>query len=298
MPMREREKIQEVLRGIDFGEQAYQPEKPVRIAGIQFSATSNRDQNIERALKFANVSLEKGANILCFSTLFSIPWFSIDDPDFANLAEPIPGPSTQPFFPLAEKYDAVILCPVFERDGEKKYNAVAVIGPNGLIGTYRKVHLPNIPFWEEKEIFTAGDTGFPVFETPYGNIGVQICWDNFFPEGARILALNGADIIFAPTSAAFDSAHRWQALITANAVANNLYIFRVNRVGKENDLLFYGKSFCVDPFGEFVAKPAFHKDAIVMAEIDLAIIPKARKEYGLFADRRPELYTPIVDGDV
>ncbi|MBN1552192.1 acyltransferase [bacterium] len=296
MSMREREKIQEVLRGIDKGENPSDPPRIVHIAGIQFSAKDDRDYNLKRAETFAKVALDKGANILCFSALFSLPWYIKNTSNYSEYSESIPGPTTEPFIHLAKEYKAVILCPVYERSAEKRFNSVAVVDCNGILGVYRKNQIPDIPFWEEKKLFMPGDIGYPVFKTPFATIGIQICWDNFFPEGSRILAMKGAEIIFSPTAAAFDSHFRWEAVIKANAITNNLYVFRINRVGKECDLTFYGKSFCVNPFGEFSASPAFHRDAVIMAEIDISAVSLARREFPFLIERRTDLYSDLIDG--
>lgn len=279
-----------MLRGIVDGNVGYTPIRPIKIAGVQFATRDDRSINIQRALGFARVGLDKGVNILSFCELFTLPWFNPNDPDFSLLAEEVPGPSTEPFLKLCSEFQACILCPIFEKSDEGNYNSVIVLGPDGIIGTYRKNHVPNIPFWEESLYFKAGNSGFPVFNTSFATIGIQTCWDNFFPEGPRILALRGAEIIFAPTAAAFDSESRWTSVISSNAINNNVFCFRINRVGKTGHLQFYGRSFCVDPFGEMINKPAFHRDAILIADIDLDVIRLARQEFPFLSDRRPDLY--------
>jgi N-carbamoylputrescine amidase len=164
-----------------------------------------------------------------------------------------------------------------------------------ILGVYRKVHIPQIPLWEEKSYFAPGNTGFPVFETAYGRIGVQICWDNFFPEGTRCLALRGAQIVFSPTAAAFASQERWQTMISANAMANGLFIMRVNRVGSEEKQDFYGKSFCVGPEGALLGSPSGMKEGILFADIDFQRINRYRQEYPFLGDRRPDTYGEIAD---
>ncbi|MBN1354957.1 acyltransferase [bacterium] len=294
MSLREREKIQEVLRGLKSAPGNQNPAAPVRIAGIQFSASGEIETNIKRAVEFARVALEKKADVIAFSELFCLPWFDSDDPQYPEHAESVPGPTTEPFIDLAKQYHAVILCPVFERDRDRTYNTTVIISGDGSIEKYRKVHIPNIPFWEETRYFQPGDLGFPVFQTSHARIGIQMGWDNFFPEGSRILALKGAHLIIAPTAAAFDSQFRWQSVMSANAVVNGVFVFRINRVGKEKDLNFYGKSFCVDPFGEMTAEPAFHRDAIVIADIDIADTLKARTEFPFLMDRKPALYQDLI----
>ena len=173
------------------------------------------------------------------------------------------------FQQASERTKTVLIVPFFESVNGKYYNSAAVYDSGRLLGTYRKIHVPDLPLYRERFYFSPGDAGLPVFETSQGKIGVQICWDNLFPEGARALALKGAEIIFAPTAAALEQPPPLGAAISANAFANNIFIFRVNRVGKEDGISFYGRSFCVDPWGELVSELAGGKEAIVLADIDL-----------------------------
>jgi N-carbamoylputrescine amidase len=154
--------------------------------------------------------------------------------------------------------------------------------------------VPDIPLWEEKFYFSTGNLGFPVFKTSYGKIGVQISWDNLFPEGSRILALKGADIVFAPTACAFKSQHIWQTVITANAIANGFFVMRVNRVGSEESHDFYGMSFSADPEGEITGGPTGSSDGILLAEVDNDRIAEIRREWPIIKERRPELYAEVL----
>jgi N-carbamoylputrescine amidase len=297
MSMRKREEIQEVLRGITDGQQEdYTPQRPIRLAGIQFSCSENKSNNIQRAVEFTKVCLEKCPKIICFAEFFSLPWLFLNkEVDLTLYSESVPGPSTEPFFSLSSEFDTVFICPILEHEGEKFFNSTIIIEKGNVVGCYRKVQLSNIPFWEETKGLTPGDRGFPVFQTGAGLIGIQIGWDNFFPEGARILALNGAEIVLAPTSSAFESYNRWINALSGNAIANNLYFFRVNRVGKEGYLDFYGRSCCIDPFGELVTEPAFHKDAVFIVDIDLSVVALARQEFPFLKERRTELYDKILN---
>ena len=295
MSMRERQEVQEVLRGLKTDSEETSKQNLIRVAGIQFSATGGRDINVKRALHFARVACEKKADVICFSELFSLPWFTADDTTYMDYAEEIPGPSTQPFFELAREFNTVFLCPFYEKAQNHRFNSVAVIGPSGLIGCCRKVHIPNLAYWEEGKYFQASEDGFLVFDIGKAKIGIQTGWDVFFPEGARLLALQGAEIIFSPTAAAFDSQSRWQTVITSHAICNNIFVFRVNRVGKDGDLDFYGKSFCADPFGELAAKPAFHRDAIVLADLDLNAIKIARNEFPFLKQRQVDLFSGLLE---
>lgn len=273
------------------------PKEPFKIAGIQMTSQQDPDKNLEKALKLIDLADEQSAKIICLQELFHTPWFParVDDKGF-NLSETVPGEIITILIQKAKEKGIVLICPVFEKamDG-LYYNTAVVINSEGaILGKYRKNHIPNLTFWEEGYYFSHGDLGFPVFQTQWATIGIQICWDNFFPEGTRILALKGAQIIFCPTACAFASQSKWERVISANAVNNGLFCFRVNRVGKENGLDFYGKSFCVDPEGDFVAGPSGLTDAVVLATIDLAKIEQTRKTWNFFKERRPEIYGEVV----
>jgi N-carbamoylputrescine amidase len=268
----------------------------IRVAGIQMACGQTKEENVERAIKLVRLAAERGAKIICLQELFHTHWFPKDiNKENFGLAEPFNGPTLEAMRPLARQKEVVLICPIFEKDGENAfYNSAAVIDSGGkILGVYRKVHIPQIPLWEEKSYFTPGNKGFPVFPTAYGRVGVQICWDNFFPEGTRCLALKGAQIILAPTAAAFASQKRWQTMISANALANGVFILRVNRVGSEEKQDFYGKSFCVGPEGELLGSPSGIKEGILFADVDFREITRYRKEYPLLSDRQPKIYKEI-----
>jgi N-carbamoylputrescine amidase len=260
------------------------------------ACTQSKEKNTARAVNLVRLAAERGAKIICLQELFHTHWFpkDINEENFC-LAERFDGRTLQTMRPLAREEQVVLVCPIFEKDGEDAfYNSAIVIDSGGeILGVYRKVHLPQIPMWEEKSYFAPGNMGFPIFETAYGRIGVQICWDNFFPEGTRCLALKGAQIVFAPTAAAFATQRRWQTMISANAIANGVFILRVNRVGSEERQDFYGKSFCVGPEGELLGSPSGMKEGILFADVDFEEISRYRKEYPFFSDRRPDIYREI-----
>jgi N-carbamoylputrescine amidase len=270
----------------------------IKLAGIQISCCEEKERNIEKGVKFAQIAIEKGAHFICFQELFTTHWFPREmKKDYFSLAETIDGLTITRMRKLAEEYEVVVICPVFEMEKGSFYNSAVVIDAGGeILGSYRKVHVPQIPLWEERYYFSPGDHGFPVFRTKFAPIGVQICWDNFFPEGSRILALRGAKIIFSPTAAAFASQRKWETVISSNAIANGLYVFRVNRVGSEEKQDFYGRSFCISPEGELLDKPTGMKDSIALVEIDLKRVDQARKEWPFLKDRRPERYEEILQG--
>jgi len=270
----------------------------LKVAGIQLSCKKDKDANLNKALELLDIAVDRGAKIAAFPELFNLHWFpsAKDESNFA-FADDENGDTINTLKRIAARNKMVIICPVFEKgDNGDYYNTAFVIDSDGaILGKYRKAHIPMIPHWEEKFYFKGGDTGFTVFKTAYCNIGIQICWDNFFPEGTRILALKGAEIIFSPTAAAYASSVRWAKVISANAIANNVYIFRINRVGKEEHQHFYGKSFCVDPNGEFIAGPAGSRDSVIIADINLDEIKEARKVWPFFKDRRPDTYSSLLE---
>ena len=268
----------------------------VRLAGIQIYCCEEKERNLEKAIKLSQIAIDKGANIICFQELFTTYWFPKEmEKRHFSYAEKIDGPSIMKMQKLAKEKEVVLVCPIFEMEEERFfYNSAVVIDAGGeILGAYRKIHVPQIPLWEERYYFSSGNLGFPIFKTRFAAVGVQICWDNFFPEGARILALKGAQIIFSPTAAAFASQRKWEIVIASNAISNGVYIFRVNRVGSEEKQDFYGRSFCISPEGDFLDKPTGMKEGIALIDINLKNIDKARKEWPFFKDRRPEVYKEI-----
>jgi N-carbamoylputrescine amidase len=262
------------------------------------SCSEEKGRNVEKAVRFSKIAIEKGAHILCFQELFATHWFPREmNKRYFSLAEKADGPTIETMQKLAREYEVALVCPIFEIEDDSYYNSTIVIDAGGeILGSYRKIHIPQIPLWEERYYFSSGNHGFPVFKTKFGPIGIQICWDNFFPEGSRILALKGAKILFSPTAAAFASQRKWETVISSNAIANGVYIFRVNRVGSEEKQDFYGRSFCVSPEGELLDKPTGMKDSIALIDIDLRNVDKTRKEWPFFKDRRPNSYKEILQG--
>jgi N-carbamoylputrescine amidase len=268
----------------------------LKIAGIQINCCPDKQKNLDRARLLAAIAAEKGAQMICFQQLLNTHWFPRDiDSAHFQLADEVPGPTVEALQEEARKAQAVMVLPLFEKDGGRYFNTAVVLNADGeMLGRYRKIHVPQIPLWEERAYFLPGDQGFPVFATRFGTIGVQICWDNFFPEGARILALKGAQVIFSPTAAAFDSQARWEKAVCANAAASGVYIFRVNRVGSEPKQKFYGKSFCASPEGELVDQPSGAQEGVVIADVNLQEIERTRRVWNFLADRRPETYGELL----
>lgn len=267
----------------------------MRIAGIQISAGADGERNIQRAVEMSEIAVEKGAQMLCYPELFLSPWFPrCEEQSYKSLAQQVSAESLGRFQSFSAKTNSVLVVPFYESGHGMCYNSAAVFDSGNFIGTYRKMHVPNLPLYREQFYFSQGDSGFPVFETSKGKIGVQICWDNLFPEGARILALNGAEIIFSPTAASLNTHAVWERAIMSNAFASNLFIFRVNRVGQEEGIAFYGRSFCADPWGEMVSELAGGKESIVIADIDLAERTAAAETWGFLRHRRPGEYGDLV----
>jgi N-carbamoylputrescine amidase len=267
----------------------------MRIAGIQITASSDPERTVARAIEMAEIAAEKQARIICYPELFLSQWFPKEEnkSSFA-LALSCLGATLSRFQQASQRTKTVLVVPFFEAANDRYYNAAAVYDSGKLLGTYRKLHLPDIPLYRERFYFSPGDSGLPVFETSQGRIGIQICWDNLFPEASRALALKGAELILAPTAAALNNHRHWETAISANAFANNIFIFRVNRVGKEGPISFYGRSFCVDPWGELVSELAGGKEAIVLADIDPKERTAANETWGFLKHRRPADYGDLV----
>ncbi len=271
--------------------------RKLTIAGVQMSSGSKLSENLKKAEALIEIAADKGAGIITLPQLFNCPWFpaEVNNAHFAY-AESEDGESITAIREAASKAGVVIIASIFEKSQSQYFNTAFVIGCKGeLIGRYRKVHVPQIPLWEERSYFQPGDLGFPIFKTPYATIGVQLCWDVFFPEGFRVLALKGAEVVFAPTASAFfHSRKKWERAISAAAHANGIFIFRANRVGQEKELEFYGRSFCVRPDGEFIVSPSGASEGIILSELELNDISTARSSWVFLKDRRPAEYKEIV----
>jgi len=269
------------------------------IAGIQMSPGKDKEANRERAEMLVKVAAERGAQCVVLPQLFNTHWFPKEiKEEHKALAEEAGGPTVTAMRDLSRTLKLLMICPVFERDGDALYNTAFVIDEKGeLIGRYRKVHVPQLPLWEERSYFTPGDE-FPVFQTRYGKIGVLLCWDIFFPEAARVLALKGARIVFTPTASAYYESHeKWDRAAAASAHANGIYLFRVNRVGKEGKQEFYGRSFCVGPYGDLVGRASGHNEGVVLSTVDLKEVERARNTWPFLKDRRVETYNELVKVD-
>jgi N-carbamoylputrescine amidase len=248
-------------------------------------------------LPFVEQAGQKGVHVLCLQEIFNGPYFCpSQDPRWCDAAEPVPGPTVEALAPLAAKHRMVIIVPIYEREqAGVYYNTAAVIDADGrYLGKYRKNHIPHTSGFWEKFFFKPGNLGYPVFRTAYATIGVYICYDRHFPEGARLLGLGGAEIVFNPSATVAGlSQYLWKLEQPAHAVANGYFMGCINRVGTEapwNIGRFYGSSYFVDPRGQILAEGSEDKDELVVADLDLSKIEEVRRVWQFFRDRRPETY--------
>jgi len=243
---------------------------------------------------------QKGVQILCFQEIFNTPYFCPgQDAKWYQSAETVPGPTTALMQAYARKYNMVIIVPVYEKEqAGVLYNTAAVIDADGTyLGKYRKTHIPHTGGFWEKFFFKPGNLGYPVFQTKYAKIGVYICYDRHFPDGARCLGLNGAEIVYNPSATTVgQSQYLWKLEQPAHAVANGYFMGCINRVGTEAPWKlgkFYGSSYFVNPLGQIIACASEDKDELLMADLDLDLIEQVRSKWQFFRDRRPETYGPI-----
>ena len=267
-----------------------------KVAGIQVSASEDIERNRKKAVRYLEVAAERGATLACFPELFCSPWFLHDaSATVHDLAEDLDGPLVSTVAEHCGRLGLAAVCPFFERLGDGGYanSAVAIDAAGCAAGVYRKVHLPELPGWREKSCFAPGDGGFPVFELGGLRVGVQLGWDTFFPEGFRVLALAGAEVVLVPSAAAYASQERWLAMAVSHAVANGMYIVRINRVGSEAELDFYGHTFAVRPDGELSAAPIELGEGLLMVDCDPAAVISARRTWPFLQDRQPTQYGSV-----
>ncbi len=290
------------LRDVAF----FSMNRSIRIGLIQMHCSSSREENLKRALEKISEAAAKGAHVVSLPELFQSLYFcqKKDDRDAFTHTEAIPGETTKALSEAARKLKITLVGgSIFEKSSNGKfYNTTPVFGPDGvLLGTYQKTHIPEDLRFHEQHYFSPGDTGIKVFETPFGKVAPLICFDQWFPEAARVAALQGAEILFYPTAIGnfADEASgegswqdAWETVQRGHAIANNVFVAAVNRVGREDDLEFFGGSFICDAFGKVLAR-AGHEEEILLAECDLSMIPEVREGWGFFRNRRPETYEEI-----
>jgi agmatine deiminase len=279
--------------------------KPVTIALIQTAVSENIAENMKKTSLKIEEAAKRGAQIICLQELFRTRYFPQEENlDARTYAEAIPGESTRIFSELAKKHNVVIIAPLFERGSNGKfYNTAAVIGINGeILGTYRKTHIPQDPYFYEKNYFAEGESNYQVYNTPFARIGVLICYDQWFPEAARINALEGAEIIFYPTAIGYvkdytsedgDWHDAWKTVQRAHAIANGVHVAAVNRVGEEGNLVFWGGSFVCDSFGRVLKEASTEKEEVLIATLDLSKNKQIQEGWGFLRNRRPDTYSSL-----
>ena len=282
-----------------------------RVGLVQMSCAPDPNENLEKALWRVREAAARGAQIVCLQELFRSQYFCREEnAELFALAEPIPGPATNTLGGLARELGVVIIASLFERRTAGLYhNTAAVIGVDGEIaGIYRKMHIPDDPLYFEKFYFTPGDLGFVNFETPFARVGVLVCWDQWYPEAARLSSIGGANILFYPTAIGWHPAEKdqygaaqldaWQTIQRSHAIANGIYVAAVNRVGHEGSadggLEFWGSSFVSDPFGRVLAQASSSDEEILIVECDPRDIEQVRRNWPFLRDRRVDAYAPIL----
>lgn len=283
----------------------------ITVAATQMACSWDRDANMARAEKLIREAARRGANVVLIQELFETPYFCKDhDSNYFDLAKPLEGhPAVEHFRGLARELDVVLPVSVFEHANNAFYNSVVMVDAGGaVLGSYRKSHIPEGTGYHEKFYFSPGDTGFKVFDTRFAKLGVAICWDQWFPEAARSMALMGAEILMYPTAIGsepqdptLDSSGHWQRTMQGHAAANVMPLVASNRIGveegKKYSMTFYGSSFIASHTGEKVAEADRTGETVLTATFDLDDIRRYRQAWGIFRDRRPDLYYPLLSLD-
>jgi N-carbamoylputrescine amidase len=280
--------------------------KKVKLGLVQMRCSEDPGDNVERALARVGEAADGGAQIVCLPELFRSRYFcQSEDHAFFSLAEPIPGPTSERLCALAKRRQVAIVASLFERRAAGVYhNTACVIDADGsLLGVYRKMHIPDDPLYYEKFYFTPGDLGFRSFQTRYARIGVLVCWDQWFPEAARLTALAGAELLFYPTAIGWHQAEKaefgeaqheaWELIQRSHAVANGVYVATPNRVGLEGTVEFWGASFVADPFGRLAARASHEREEVLLVDCDLGRIEETRQHWPFLRDRRIDAYQGI-----
>ncbi len=278
----------------------------VNISLIQTKAFSTKDENLEHTIEKIKKAKEKNANIICLEELFLTKYFcQTENYDSFSFAESIPGPTTEKLSKVAKELKIVIIASLFEkRDQGLYHNTTVVIDVDGkIVGKYRKMHIPDDPGFYEKFYFTPGDLGFKAFDTFYGKIGVLICWDQWYPEAARLVALQGAKIIFYPTAIGWGSQEKdevkkqqsgaWDTMHRSHSIANGVFVAAANRVGVEDNITFWGSSMIYDPFGNLLKRASEKDEEIIVSECDFSKIEAMRQGWPFLRDRRIDAYKDL-----
>ncbi len=286
-------------------------DSPFKVGLVQMSCSTDSDANLSYAIQGIRDAAAKGAEIVCLPELFRSQYFCREEnADLFDLAETIPGPSTEALSSVARELQVSIVASLFEKRAQGLYhNTAAVLDADGsLVGMYRKMHIPDDPLYFEKFYFTPGDLGFQNFETRYSRVGVLVCWDQWYPEGARITSLQGANVLFYPTAIGWHPSEKaqygeaqldaWRTIQRSHAIANGIFVAAVNRIGFEGPpdrgLEFWGSSFIADPFGRVVAQAPAAEQQVLVAECDPKQIDEVRRNWPFLRDRRIDAYAPIM----
>ena len=281
--------------------------RKVKVAATQMSCSWNREEVLDKAEKLVRKAAAEGANIILLQELFETPYFCQKQKfEYFDLAKPLSeNAAVKRFTEVAKELQVVLPISFYEKAGNTEFNTIAIIDADGtILGTYRKTHIPDGLPYAEKFYFTPGDTGFKVWKTKYADIGVGICWDQWFPEAARSMALLGAELLFYPTAIGseptlnIDSKSHWQHAMQGHAAANIMPVIASNRIGTETDdessMTFYGSSFIADQTGTIVEEADRETESVLVHEFDLDAIAQMRREWGVFRDRRPEMYGTLM----
>jgi N-carbamoylputrescine amidase len=283
-----------------------------KIGLVQMSCTLDMDENLRKAVSGVRQAASSGAEVVCLQELFRSQYFCREEnAELFNLAETIPGPSTETLASVAKELQVAVIASLFEKRAQGLYhNTAVVIDADGEIsGLYRKMHIPDDPLYYEKFYFTPGDLGFKNFETKYARIGVLVCWDQWYPEGARLTSMQGANVLFYPTAIGWHPSEKkqygeaqldaWRTIQRAHAIANGVYVAAVNRTGyegsPESGLEFWGNSFIADPFGQVIAQASAENEEVLVAECDPKRMDEVRRNWPFFRDRRIDAYAAITE---
>ncbi|MBV9488517.1 MAG: carbon-nitrogen hydrolase [Verrucomicrobia bacterium] len=284
----------------------------LKIGLIQMSCALDPAQNVEKAIAKIREAAAKGAQIVCLPELFATVYFcQVEDHKYFQFAEPVPGPTTQRLSTVAKELGVAVIGSLFEKRAAGLYhNTAAIIDADGAyVGKYRKMHIPDDPLFYEKFYFTPGDLGFKAWQTKFGRVGVLVCWDQWYPEAARLTALRGAGILFYPTAIGWhpsekaefgERQHRsWETIQRSHAIANGCYVVVANRIGHEapdggDGIEFWGQSFVADPAGEVIARASADQEEVLVAEVDLDALDRQRTHWPFLRDRRIDAYAELM----
>jgi N-carbamoylputrescine amidase len=287
-------------------------DRAFKIGLVQMTCSLDTDENLRKAAEGIRAAASKGAEIVCLQELFRSQYFCREEnAQLFDLAETIPGPSTEVLSSVAKELEVAVVASLFEKRAQGLYhNTAVVLDADGEIeGLYRKMHIPDDPLYYEKFYFTPGDLGFKNFETRYARVGVLVCWDQWYPEGARLTSMQGAHVLFYPTAIGWHPSEKaqfgaaqldaWRTIQRGHAIANGVYVAAVNRTGfegpKNSGLEFWGNSFVADPFGQVIAEASADKEEVLVVECDPKRMDEVRRNWPFFRDRRIDAYTSITE---